>query len=713
MICIVPVSSSFAIETGKTYYVSPSGNNKNPGTEEQPVKTLVSACRLLKPGDSLVLRAGLYKEDPITSYGASGTREKSVSIKAYKGETPVIDGGKYGKIFNLSDKDYYSVEGITFTNGGASLAGCSHITVRNCIFKGASFNIASSMKADSSYVTFESNILTDTGDYSTDGEGDGMYLTKTSHCLIQNNYFANCGHYVINDYGKMDVIRNNIMEQRWGGGISLGEHILVEGNRVYYVNDHVNYPKASVMCCGDNNILRNNVFANGSDGPYPGGGFEVGGFANGMHAIGNRIYNNIIYKTGSAPIDFNMKFNTVVTDNWLFNNVIYYGNTSANWAEGLASTGPSITYSAYFSSKETFWGKNFPNKNPVFNNIMLNADGNGDHPGFKGYIEYITGETAKSYYFKKSVKEVEKAYPKYYYKNLEKAPQFVNPDTVDIYKDDFRLSKGSPAIDAGSHFARTVSAGAKIKIVKADDVNCFFDGYGITAGDALKIGSNPVVRIEKIDYTAKTITVSAPVTYKKGDFIDLPYSGTAPDIGAYEYNPPAIPPSGTANQTTIPARPVTEVKKAYQTDIDDWFDIGRDVNKIDYYGPWAAYIPGTSQYSAVDQDGAYKQTLHKSSNYGYYEVKFQGTGVKVFAPTGPAFGIAEVSVDSGNSVDIDYYSEERIDQAVFEKSGLAADKIHILKVRVTGRKNSASVDLTIPCDRVSIIDAAQTAAGIQ
>ena len=109
----------------------------------------------------------------------------------------------------------------------------------------------------------------DNGDYRTDGEGDGMYLTKTSHCLIQNNYFANCGHYAINDYGTLDIIRNNIMEQRWGGGIAVGNRILVEGNKIYYVNDHVDYPKSDMVCSGDNNIIRNNIFANGSDGHFP------------------------------------------------------------------------------------------------------------------------------------------------------------------------------------------------------------------------------------------------------------------------------------------------------------------------------------------------------------------------------------------------------------------------------------------------------------
>ena len=402
---------------------------------------------------------------------------------------------------------------------------------------------------------------------------------------------------------------------------------------------------------------------------------DVGGFANDMHAIGNRIYNNILYKSGSEAIYFNMKFNTIVTDNRLFNNVIYYDNTSANWAAGQSSVGSAVVFSAYFSSKETFWGKNFPNKNYMFNNIMLRSDGNGDHPGSQGYFENITsdqynekdksGKTV-SYSFNKSVKEIQAAFPKYFYKNLETAPLFLSPDTGDIYKDDFRVGKGSPAIDSGAHLAKTVSVGSKTKTVHADDVNCFFDGFGVVEGDVIKIGSNPVVRVVKIDYAAKIITVSAPVSYKKGDFIDIPYSGTAPDIGAYEFNPPTLPSNFKTVATTAPERISDEIKKAYQTDLDDWNDIGREINQIDYYGRWSAYIPGQGQYSEVDQDKHMYKHLHKSaSNYGYYEVKFFGTGVKQFAPTGLAFGIASVSVDEDKAVDVDFYSEERKDQVLF------------------------------------------------
>ena len=141
VICTTQSNITFANETGNTYYVSPTGSNKNTGSIDKPLKTIVFAVRMLKPGDTLIIRGGTYKQDPITSYGGSGTIEKNISIKAYPNEVPVIDGGKYGLILNLTDKNYYNIEGITFINGGAGIAGCSHINIRKCIFRKAGIDI--------------------------------------------------------------------------------------------------------------------------------------------------------------------------------------------------------------------------------------------------------------------------------------------------------------------------------------------------------------------------------------------------------------------------------------------------------------------------------------------------------------------------------------------------------------------------------------------
>lgn len=85
---------------GNTYYLATSGNDNNPGTETLPFKTLKKAVLLLRPGDTLLIRAGEYD----TGAGLSGALSHNgasiipsgtswgtpVTLKAYPGEKPVF-----------------------------------------------------------------------------------------------------------------------------------------------------------------------------------------------------------------------------------------------------------------------------------------------------------------------------------------------------------------------------------------------------------------------------------------------------------------------------------------------------------------------------------------------------------------------------------------------------------------------------------------------
>jgi hypothetical protein len=57
VIVLVVLISGAALEAA-TYYVSPSGRDSNPGTESQPFQTVTYGVGVLKPGDTLLVRAG-------------------------------------------------------------------------------------------------------------------------------------------------------------------------------------------------------------------------------------------------------------------------------------------------------------------------------------------------------------------------------------------------------------------------------------------------------------------------------------------------------------------------------------------------------------------------------------------------------------------------------------------------------------------------------
>jgi hypothetical protein len=134
----------------------------------------------------------------------------------------------------------------------------------------------------------------------------------------------------------------------------------------------------------------------------------------------------------------------------------------------------------------------------------------------------------------------------------------VNPGFVDEAHQNFALLPNSPALNAGAHLAHTMTAGHGTTIVPVDDSLFFTDGYGIVGGDVVQIGSNPPVQIINVDNAGNTLTVASPVSFNLGDTVDLPFSGSAPNIGPITVDlihlpaaAPVISPSGGTFQGSV------------------------------------------------------------------------------------------------------------------------------------------------------------------
>ncbi len=75
-----------------SYYVSPSGSDKNNGTLNSPWRTLEHGLSKLSAGDVLNLRGGTYYESEI-KLDLKGTATAPITIRSYPGERAVLDGG--------------------------------------------------------------------------------------------------------------------------------------------------------------------------------------------------------------------------------------------------------------------------------------------------------------------------------------------------------------------------------------------------------------------------------------------------------------------------------------------------------------------------------------------------------------------------------------------------------------------------------------------
>lgn len=88
----LPTAVMRAMPTGPAFHVDPAkGDDANDGSAARPWRTVQHGANRLRPGDTLLLRGGVYREKVFLT--RSGTAAAPVVIAAYPGELPVLDGG--------------------------------------------------------------------------------------------------------------------------------------------------------------------------------------------------------------------------------------------------------------------------------------------------------------------------------------------------------------------------------------------------------------------------------------------------------------------------------------------------------------------------------------------------------------------------------------------------------------------------------------------
>jgi len=79
-----------AIARASDVYVAPGGSDANPGTAAAPLATIQAAVDKLQPGDTCLIRAGVYRETVV--FPRSGTARQPIEVKPY-GDGPVTVSG--------------------------------------------------------------------------------------------------------------------------------------------------------------------------------------------------------------------------------------------------------------------------------------------------------------------------------------------------------------------------------------------------------------------------------------------------------------------------------------------------------------------------------------------------------------------------------------------------------------------------------------------
>jgi len=486
-----------------------NGNDTNTGSQSAPWKTLTKVNGFaFKAGDTVNFNSGGTWSGTLTP--ASGSSGAFVTYAAYgTGNKPVISN------CNVSGKSYIMIKGLKFSSTTASYPliitnGSSYVWVDGCEIYAESASTA--YAAARIYMNSHHNRITNcTIEHRNLGiQNDALNLKfNANYNLIEGNKIGRATHYALTLEGsnatypsyecKYNIIRNNTINNPEGAMVELqsnSNNNVVEGNIITggkTSSFNANQPR-SFKNVSNNNIIRMNVIHTNTQSA--GSGLTSAAYQYNAdppnNVIGNHTYNNVITGIYTQPLVLDNYEPTVCQINRnVFKNNTLYNNGTAN--------GYQLQITSYAGADNYF-----------MNNLFYKSA--------TTKVLNIRGATT-------DVAGIQNSDPVHFKGNTQQAPKFDSS---------FRPLVGSPTIDTGDYLSRIVSSTGTGTTFAVEDAGYFSDGFGIAAGDPIRVGSKTTT-VTAVNRTQNTITVADTVTWTAGEPVSLPYSGSKPDIGAYEY----------------------------------------------------------------------------------------------------------------------------------------------------------------------------------
>jgi len=295
-----------------TRWVSPAGDDGNPGTEELPWRQLSHAAEMVQPGEVVEILNGVY-QSPIIIAGKNGNPDSPIIFRAAGADVLVDGSGADGSAWDKRDAIYIYESSHVVLHGireeGADRAGlrvslAQFVTVQGCVFGdngtwGIFTDFADDLKllgnecygSKSEHGIYHSNSgdrAVITGNYCHDNHACGIQLNADpsnggdgihSDCVVERNLLVNnneSGGAAINLASVRDsVIRNNLAYGNLATGIGMWDDgqghqwgcqgNLVEHNTIVFGPGEGRFGM-TIWNGSSGNTVRNNVFLSGARG---------------------------------------------------------------------------------------------------------------------------------------------------------------------------------------------------------------------------------------------------------------------------------------------------------------------------------------------------------------------------------------------------------------------------------------------------------------
>jgi hypothetical protein len=390
------------------YYVAPTGNDSNPGTESQPWQTIQKAADSLVAGDTVYVRAGTFEEQIIPLN--SGSAGNYITYAAYPGETVTIDGSSITLpayetgLFKVEDRSYIKVSGLRVINAAPN------------------------------------------------DNNAGIYVYNSDHIIIENNYTYN-------------TVSSGI-------GVWNSNNIIIDGNEVELAcNDGeqecITVAKTHTFEVRNNHVHHNGPGTNGGEGiDVKEGSYNGKVFRNHVHNLNNRVgiyvdawtehtYNIEVFENVVHDVDHNgfalASEAGGLLENIKFHNNVAYNNTfvGLHLIECCVATHPlsniQIVNNTFYNNGREPWGGGILLENPQAEGVVIRNNICSQNYSFQIDIDLdvpagnFTADHNLIDGFRGAEGEI------YGDDYVEGDPRFVNPAGGD-----FHLQQDSPAIDKGS-----------------------------------------------------------------------------------------------------------------------------------------------------------------------------------------------------------------------------------------------------------------------
>jgi parallel beta-helix repeat protein len=324
-VAVTAVSMFAASADAATYFVATNGNDSAAGSLAAPFRTLTHAAGIVRAGDVVNVRGGVYKET--VQISAHGSADARIVIRSNPGETAIFDGagtGRSANVLTLANASYVDLSGFEVRNAG-QIGICSwgsnnvrilgntvHDSFRNGIYVGWDVMGVSFDNVVDGNTVFHNVQENANRAFPNGGWATGVSMNDTDRGRVTNNrIYENDGEGVVTILSKNTVIEGNEISDNFSVGVYVdnSRFVKVNANLIYSTGNtryyRLGYPASGMATANElydhalpssDNSFTNNIVVHSRWGFFYGAYDAGGGLKNAT------IANNTFYQAASTMI---------------------------------------------------------------------------------------------------------------------------------------------------------------------------------------------------------------------------------------------------------------------------------------------------------------------------------------------------------------------------------------------------------------------------